>query len=491
MEEEELIIVISVKNKYNINGDDMKKTKIICSIGPASNSVEIMSQMAINGMNVARCNFSHGSYEEKDQIIKNLEEVRKQTGKQVGLLFDTRGPEFRTGSFEGDKVNLVEGKDIKIVKDKVKGNSERFSTNHPDALDKINVDDTILLENGKVKLVVTDKDNEGLLCKILIGGEIGNHKSISVPSVYLELPYVSVQDKRDIEYACNNDCEFLAISFVNTVDNVLEIKQLLKNYDRTDLKIISKIESKLGIDNIDAILDESDGIMIARGDLGSEVASEKLPIIQKQLIKKAREKGKIAIVATEMLESMMEDNRPKRAETSDIANAVLDGTDAVMLSGETTLGMHPVETVAAMGKICEVTEEYSTFDYIDENSTLNDPVDAICQAVVNSANRLNAKLIVASTISGETAQVISNLKPDAFILAMCPNDKICRRLSLNWGVYTKVIPFYNSTDEMLEENIKRSKSFMSLQKGDIIILTGSFPTTGESNPTNLMKIEEI
>ncbi|MBQ6538981.1 MAG: pyruvate kinase [Bacilli bacterium] len=469
----------------------MKKTKIICTIGPVSNNPDVMSEMAVNGMNVARLNFSHGNYEEKDQIIRNLEEVRKRTGKQVGLLFDTRGPEFRTGSFENDKVEFEEGKTVRIQKEKVKGNSERFSTNHPDALDRINVKDMILIENGNLKFQVIDKDSEGLTCKILIGGEIENHKSISVPNVYLDLPYISSQDKRDIEYACNNDCEFLAISFVNTVDNVLEIKQLLKNYDRTDLKIISKIESQLGVENVDEILDESAGIMIARGDLGNEIASEKLPIIQKQLIKRARDKGKIAIVATEMLESMMEENRPKRAETSDIANAVLDGTDAVMLSGETTLGMHPVETVAAMGKICEVTEEYSTFDYIDEELPLNNSVDAICQAVVNSSNRLGARLICASTISGETAQVISNLKPDAFILAMCPNDKICRRLSLNWGVYTKVIPFYNSTDEMLEENIKRSQKFMNLEKGDIIILTGSFPTTGESNPTNLMKIEEI
>ena len=469
----------------------MKKTKIICTIGPVSNNPDIMCEMAINGMNVARANFSHGNYEEKDKIIKNLEEVRERTGKQVGLLFDTRGPEFRTGSFENDKVTFKENSKVKILKEKVKGNSERFSTNHPDALDKINVDDTVLIENGNIKFKVIDKDNEGLLCEVIIGGEIENHKSISVPNVYLDLPYVSTQDKRDIEYACNNDCEFLAISFVNTKENVLEIKELLRNYDRTDLKIISKIESKLGIENVDEILDESDGIMIARGDLGSEIASEKLPIIQKQLVKKARDKGKIAIVATEMLESMMEENRPKRAETSDIANAVLDGTDAVMLSGETTLGMHPVETVAAMGKICEVTEEYSTFDYIDEDLALDNTVDAICQAVVNSANRLNARVICASTISGETAQVISNLKPDSYILAMCPNDKICRRLSLNWGVYTMVIPFYTSTDEMLSENIKRTKKFMNLEKGDIIILTGSFPTTGDSNPTNLMKIEEI
>ena len=231
--------------------------------------------------------------------------------------------------------------------------------------------------------------------------------------------------------------------------------------------------------------------MIARGDLGTEIPSEKLPIVQKQIIKKARRLRKVAIVATEMLESMIDDIRPKRAETSDIANAVLDGTDAVMLSGETTIGHHPIDVCTAMGKICEVTEEYASFDYIDEEKKLNDITTAIAEGVVDAANRLGAKLICASTISGNTAQEISNLKPDTFILALCPNDKICRSLSLNWGVYTKIIPFYNSTDDILTESINMAKEFMNLEKDDIVITTGSFPNTGESNPTNLMKIERI
>ena len=342
-----------------------------------------------------------------------------------------------------------------------------------------------------MKLIVVDKDEKGLTCNIIAGGELSDNKSINVPGVSLNLPYVSREDKKDIEYACRNDGEFLAISFVNSKNDVLEIRKILLEYDRPDIKIISKIESSIAIDNIDEILEVSDGVMIARGDLGTEIPSEKLPIVQKQIIKKARKLRKIAIVATEMLESMIDDIRPKRAETSDIANAVLDGTDAVMLSGETTIGHHPIDVCTAMGKICEVTEEYASFDYIDEEKKLNDITTAIAEGVVDAANRLGAKLICASTISGNTAQEISNLKPDTFILALCPNDKICRSLSLNWGVYTKIIPFYNSTDDILTESINMAKEFMNLEKDDIVITTGSFPNTGESNPTNLMKIERI
>ena len=469
----------------------MKKTKIICSMGPASMDPKILEEMSIHGMNVARINFSHGDYAEYDEMLESIYKVRNETGKQVGILWDTKGPEFRTSSIEKDRVLLSEGDKIKIVKKEVIGNGKKFSVNHPKALDNIEKDAIILIDNAKLKLIVTDKNDDYLECEVLNGGYLGSHKSISVPGVQLDLPYVSTEDKKDIEYACRNDGEFLALSFVSSKDDVIAIKKIVKEYDREDLKIISKIENKIAVDNIDEILDESDGIMVARGDLGTEMESEKLPIIQKQIIKKARKKGKISIVATEMLESMMEDARPKRAETSDIANAVLDGTDAVMLSGETTVGQHPIDTCSAMGKICEVTEEYATFDYIDENEPVEDVSKAIADAVVNTSNRIGAKLICASTISGGTAAEISNLKPDAFILALCPNEKICRTLTLNYGVYTKIIPFYNNTDEVLLKSVEIGKDFMKLSAGDILITTGSFPNTGESSPTNLMKIEKI
>lgn len=469
----------------------MKKTKIICSIGPASNKVEVMEQMVIAGMNVARINFTHATTEERNQAISTVREVRRLTGKNVAILWDTKGPEFRSGMLENDKITLVEGKTIRIVKDCVLGNQERFSVNHPEAVESLNVGNIILLENAKMRLEVISKENDGVTCKIVSGGVLGNKKSMSAPGINLNIPYVSDIDREDIKYACENGGEYLAISFVSCKEDVLEIKELLKEYGREDLQIICKIESDLGISNLESILRVSDGIMVARGDLGTEIPSEMLPVVQKQMIKTARRMGKICIVATEMLETMMENNRPKRAETSDIANAVLDGTDAVMLSGETTVGKHPVETVRAMANICEVTEQYAEFDYIRENEKVKTIPMAIAESVVDSANRLDAKLICAATMSGSTAKAISNFKPKAPILALCPDDKTARQLALNWGVHTATLQLCHSTDEVLTESLRVAKESVDLVKDDIVVFTGSFPNTCKSKPTNLMKIEQI
>ena len=469
----------------------MKKTKIICSIGPASNKPEVMEKMVMAGMNVARINFTHATIEERNQAISSVREVRKRTGRSVAILWDTKGPEFRSGMLENDKIKLIEGNTIRIVKDKIIGNEERFSVNHPEAINSLNVGNIVLLENAKMKLEVISKEEDGVTCKIVNGGTLGNKKSMSVPGIKLNIPYVSDVDRDDIKYACENGGEYLAISFVSSKDDVLEIKKILKEYNREDLQIICKIESDLGIQNLESILSVSDGIMVARGDLGTEIPSEKLPVVQKRIIKTCRKLGKVCIVATEMLETMMENSRPKRAETSDIANAVFDGTDAVMLSGETTVGKHPVETVAAMAKICEVSEKYAEFNYIDKNKEINSVPVAIAEAVVDSANRLGAKLICAATISGETAKIISNLKPDAIILGLVPDEKTGRRLALNWGVYPVELSICCSTDEILTESINKAKGFMELKQGEIVITTGSFPNTGKARPTNLMKIEEI
>ena len=469
----------------------MKKTKIICSIGPSSISPDVMEKMVLAGMNVARVNFTHATLEEREQACASVREVRKRTGKNVALLWDTKGPEFRSGVLEGDSITLVPGHTIRIVKENVLGNQERFSVNHPEALDGLHVGSIILLENAKMKLEVISKEEDGVTCKIVDGGVLGNRKSMSVPGVKLNIPYVSDLDRADLDYACSHGGEFLAISFVSCKEDVLEIKEILKEHDRLDLKIICKIESELGIQNLEEILEVSDGVMVARGDLGTEVPSERLPIIQKHIIKVCRRMGKICVVATEMLETMMENMRPKRAETSDIANAVLDGTDAVMLSGETTVGKHPIETVAAMAKICEVTEQYAEFNYIDENKKITSIPCAIAESVLRSANMLNAKVICVATISGATARIISNLKPKADILALCPDEKAARRLALNWGVEPVRLPMCSSTDEVLIEGIKKAKEVMPLTKGDIVLITGSFPNTGVSHPTNLMKIEQI
>lgn len=469
----------------------MKKTKIICSIGPASNQVEVMEKMVIAGMNVARVNFTHATTEERFQVINTVKAVRERTGANVAVLWDTKGPEFRSGNFENDMVTLEEGKTIRIVKDNVLGNSERFTVNHPEAIDSLVVGSVVLLENAKMKLEVISKENDGVTCKIISGGTLGNRKSMSVPGIKLNIPYISEADREDIRFACENGGEYLAISFVSCKEDVLEVKEILKEHNREDLLIICKIESDLGIKNLESILEVSDGVMVARGDLGTEIESERLPIVQKNMIKTCRRMGKICIVATEMLETMMENNRPKRAETSDIANAVLDGTDAVMLSGETTVGKHPIETVAAMAKICEVTETYADFDYVSELTHVKSASAAISESVVSSANRLDAKLICTATISGSTAKLISNFKPKAPILALCPDEKACRRLALNWGVYTKTIPMYGTTDEVLTASVEAAKEFTELNTGDVVVLTGGFPTTGVAKTTNLMKIEEI
>lgn len=470
----------------------MKKTKIVCSIGPASNTVDVMEKMALAGMNVARVNFTHATLEEREKVATSVREVRKRTGINIAILWDTKGPEFRNGVLEGDSIELIPGNIIKLVKEDVVGNQERITVNHPNALDSIEVGDIVTFENGKMSSEVVDTDPEGgVSCRIINGGTLGNRKSMSVLGKALDIPYVSDLDRADIKYACEHGGEYLAISFVSTKENVLEIKEILKQHHREDLQIICKIENQLGIDNLRDILTVADGVMIGRGDLGAEIPSEEVPHAQKLMINICREMGKVVITATEMLETMMENARPKRAETSDIANAVLDGTDAVMLSGETTIGKHPIETVQAMADICEVAERYASFDYISEKSTTDTIQCAIAEDVVESCNRLNAKLICAATISGKTAEVISNLKPKAPILALCPDEKTGRRLALNWGVYPSKLEVCNSTDEVLERSVECAKDFMSLDKGDKVILTGGFPNTDKHRTTNLMKIEVI
>lgn len=469
----------------------MKKTKIVCSIGPSSNDVDVMKEMVLAGMDVARINFTHATIEERMKAITSVREVRKLTNKNVAILWDTKGPEFRSGMVENGGIELIEGKIIRVVKKECLGTSEQFSVNHPEALDSIKVGDLFLLENAKMRLRVISKEMDGITCEILDGGILGNKKSLSVPGVHLDIPYVSDLDREDIKFSCENGGEFIAISFVSSKEDVLEIKEILKSHGREDLQIICKIESQLGLDNLEEILEVSDGIMYARGDLGAEIQSELLPIVQKKVVKTCRKKGKICIIATEMLETMMENIRPKRAETSDIANAVLDGTDAVMLSGETTIGKHPVETVRAMANICETTEKYTEFDFVVDSSNLDAVSFAIANNVVDSSNKLNAKLICAPTISGTTARTISNLKPEAPILALVPDVRTGSRLALHWGVYPKLLPIMESTDEILIRSIDSAKEFMPLSKGDLVITTGGFPNNTVVKTTNLMKIDII
>lgn len=469
----------------------MKKTKIICSIGPASSPAEVMAEMVNVGMNVARINFSHATDKEKEDVVASVKKVREMTGKHIAILYDTKGPEFRNGMIENGEINLVDGKNIRVVKENVLGNTERFSVNHPQALDSLEKGSIILLENGLMKIEVISKEEDGVTCKIVNGGILGNKKSLNVPGVHLDIPFISDQDREDIIYACKHEGDFLALSFVSTKEDVLIARDILKECNREDLKIISKIESTTGVDNLDSIIEVSDGIMVARGDLGVEVPMERLPIYQKMIIQKCRSYGKICIVATEMLESMKKNSRPTRAEVSDVANAVLDGTDAVMLSGETTVGKFPVDTVRFMADICENTEKYYDYDYVFESKREEDITETIAQSVISCAESLDVKIIVAATTSGYAARTVSNLKPKSLILASCPTEEVARSLSLNWGVYPVIVPIFKSTDEIVISAKEQATKFMHLESGDIIVVTGGFNFHGISKTTNFLKIEEI
>lgn len=467
----------------------MKKTKIITSIGPASNEPEVFEKMVLNGANVARINFSHATIEEREKAVSTVKEVRNKLNNNIAILYDTKGPEFRNGNLEGDEINLVPGKTIKIVKDKVLGNEERFSVNYPEVLDNLEVGNTILLENGLMKIEVIEKEEDFVNCKIISGGVLGNKKSLNVPNVKLDIPFINDVDYEDIVYACRHDGDFIALSFVSSKDDVLKVREILKKENREDIKLISKIESMTGIENIDEIIEVSDGIMVARGDLGVEVPMTKLPIYQKKLIEKCREKGKVCVVATEMLESMKKNLRPTRAEVSDVANAVLDGTDAVMLSGETTSGKYPVETVKYMSDICIEAEKY--YDNSFHNKTKTGVTETIVASVVESSKIFDIKVVVASTVSGYSARGISNLKPDCYILATCTTSEVARSLALNYGVITTVVPFVHSADEVVEIAREEAIRVFDLKKNDKILITGGFSKNKEKRITNFMKIEEI
>ena len=467
----------------------MKKTKIIASIGPASNEVKVFKEMVKSGVNVARINFSHATIEERQKAVDTIVKVREELNENIAILYDTKGPEFRNGMLEEGSINLEEGKTIKIVKEEVLGNEERFSVNYPEVLDDLKEKDIILLENGLMKIEVIEKTNDYVNCKILSGGVLGNRKSLNVPNVKLNIPFISDVDYEDIVYACQNKADFIALSFVSSKEDVEKVKEILKEQNREDIKLISKIESMTGIDNIDEIIDISDGIMVARGDLGVEVKMTKLPIYQKLIIEKCREKGKICVVATEMLESMKKNLRPTRAEVSDVANAVLDGTDAVMLSGETTSGKYPVETVKYMADICAEAEKY--YDNSFKNKTKKGITETIAASVVESSKVFDIKVVVASSVSGYSARGISNLKPDCYILATCTSEEVARSLALNYGIITTVVPFMHTTDEIIKIAREEAIKIFDLKEKDKILITGGFSKNTEKRITNFMKIEEI
>ena len=467
----------------------MKRTKVIASVGPASNCIEVMSEMVNNGMDCARINLSHATEEDILKIIDVVRKVRKICNKPIAIMYDTKGPEFRTLKFKDGGVSLKKGETIKMSKTCILGNENEFGVNHSEAIDFIKLGNKVLIDNALLELEVIEKKEDYVVLKALGKGDIKDHKTINVPGVDLKLDFISEVDEKDIAFAATHACDYLALSFVTAKEDVIAARKIIEEAGG-DALIISKIESNKGIENINEIIDVSDGIMVARGDLGVEVAMERLPMLQKEIIKKCREKGKFAIVATEMLASMYENPRPTRAEVSDVANAILDGTDCVMLSGETTVGKYPIESVEIMSRICKYVE--STIDYTKHTSykgTIGIS-DTIAKLVIAAAEYSDIKLIVTPTMSGFTARKISNFRPNPLILALCPSSHIAEKVVLNFGVKAIVTDVFENMGEMSKKAKEIAKKEFNLNEGDIIVITGGFPL-GESKRTNLIKIVEI
>lgn len=472
----------------------MKKTKIVCTIGPASESIEKLVQLIESGMNVARLNFSHGDHEEHQARINNIREASKMTGKMVAILLDNKGPEIRTHDMKGGSVSLATGETVRISMTEVEGTKEKFSISYEGLIHDVTVGDHILLDDGLIDLEVTDIDKEQneIVTIIRNSGILKNKKGVNVPGVSTNLPGITEKDRRDIIFGIQNDIDFIAASFVRRASDVLEIAELLEEHDATHIQIIPKIENQEGLDNIDEILSVSQGLMVARGDLGVEIPTEDVPIAQKMLIEKCNKLGKPVITATQMLDSMQRNPRPTRAEAGDVANAIFDGSDAVMLSGETAAGDYPVEAVKTMATIALRTEEalvgQDAFALKAYSNT--DMAEAISQSVGHTARNLNIQTIVAATESGHTARMISKYRPKAHIVAVTFSERQARGLALSWGVYPYVTEKPASTDEMMDLATVVAKNEGFAKEGDLIIITAGVPV-GERGTTNLMKIQLI
>ncbi len=468
----------------------MKKTKIVTSIGPASYNPDVFEQMVLAGANVARINFSHATAEEKKMAVAAVHEARRRTGRTIGIMYDTKGPELRNGVMV-DNAELVEGATVRIVRADVEGTAAFFSLNHPQVVANLNVGHRVLLENGLMELHVVSCEADGVTCRVDKGGVLGSRKSINVPGVHLDIPFLSEADRADIVYACHHDGDFIACSFVSSAADVRQVRRLLADEGRADMRIIAKIESQTGIANLEEIVDEADGLMVARGDLGVEAPMEDLPVYQKRIVQICRRKNKVCIIATEMLESMKHNMRPTRAEVTDIANAVYMGADAVMLSGETTTGQYPVEAVSYMARICEHIESAHEYANVFAKGKATTIAESMCYNVAASANELRAKVIMVPTKRGVSARLLSNLEPSCPIMVLTEDEHVERGLALNYGVYTLHVDSLGSIDTVLEHSRRVAIDWLHLQPGDIIITSGGFhnrPSVGESN---FMTIETV
>ena len=470
----------------------MRKTKIICTIGPACEDEETLTQLCLAGMNVARLNFSHGTHEEHLKKIQTIKKVREKLNLPVAIMLDTKGPEYRIKTFRDGQVTLREGDVFTFTTDEVEGDQTRVSVNYKGLMDDLSVGDTILLNNGLIIFEVTALTKTEAACVVKVGGVLSNRKSMSFPNKVLRQKYLSDQDKDDILFGVQNDVDFVACSFVSTRQDLIDVREYLDSIGGETIDLIAKIENRAGVDNIRDICDECSGIMVARGDLGVEIPFEELPGIQKSLIETCRLLGKRVITATEMLESMIHNPRPTRAEISDVANAVFDGSSAIMLSGETAARQRPVRTVKTMAKIAENAEQNINYTkrFTRYEFKIRNEVDALSHATCAMAIDLNAKAIIACTRSGMTARMVSRFRAPAVIIGMTTSPKTWRKLALSWGVVPVMAEEFPSTDVLFYEAKRTAKKVLELKKGDFVVITGGIPN-GRAGSTNLIKIEKI
>ena len=471
-----------------------KNTKMICTIGPKSESKEMLSKLVDAGMNCVRCNFSHGDHAEQKARMDLIREINKEKGTHVAVLLDTKGPEIRTHLFENGGVDLVAGQTVRVAMNEVLGTAEKFSITYPGLINDVKVGGTILVDDGYVELTVNELDqaNQEIVCTVKNSAFIKDRRGINVPGAKLNMPFISEKDRADMIFGCEMQVDYIAASFVRRAEDVLAIREIFAEQGNTHTQIIAKIENQEGVDNMDSILEVVDGIMVARGDLGVEVPAEDVPLIQKEIIAKCNAAGKIVITATQMLESMQKNPRPTRAEVSDVANAIFDGTDAIMLSGESAAGQYPLEAVETMARIARRTEQALDHQEIIARamaSSSRDVASAMGLAVADTVEDLGAQAVIACTQSGATARAISKYRPSAPVIAATSCEKTATSLALYWGVQPVVVAETANTDELLKTAATVATEVAGLEAGETAVVTAGLPA-GEGN-TNLMHIHEV
>lgn len=470
----------------------MRKTKIICTIGPSSDNEETLTQMCKAGMNVARLNFSHGVHPEHQEKIDMIKKVRDKLNLPIAIMLDTKGPEYRIGIFENGKIELKSGDIFTFTPNDIIGDKNTVSVSYKNMAKCLNIGDRVLVNNGLVILEVTEIIEKDVVCKVIVGGTLSNRKSMCFPNKVMQGPYLSKQDREDILFGIQNGIDFIAASFVSSAEDLIELKTFLEANGGNNIDIIAKIENRAGIDNIDSICKHCDGIMVARGDLGVEIPFVEVPSAQKMLINKCRMLGKRVITATEMLESMINNPRPTRAEISDVANAVYDGSSAIMLSGESAAGKYPVEAVKNMAEIAEFTENHIEYTekFWNSNFKIQNNLDAISHSACAMAIDVKAKAIVVCSVSGITARMVSRFRCPVDIIGMTTDERIWRRLSLSWGVTPVLTEKVNSMDVMFYHAVSSARNVLGIQKGENVVLTGG-PINGERGNTNTIKVEQV